>query len=170
LQIADRVVVVIGSANEARTLKNPFNTFERTNMIAASLSLDEAQRVDIVSVDDYADDRVWVAAVKGQVYRIVNRRAACHIRIAILGHARDASSFYLSLFPDWSLIALPEYQRISATNVRQHYYASGDIRSVPRAVAEQLRKFQTSTNYQRIADAFCAQSPACSLAGGSHKQ
>ena len=57
------MVVVIGSAHQARTPKNPFNWQERVEMIRLALTPDEAARVGFVPVRDYFDGQRWVAAV-----------------------------------------------------------------------------------------------------------
>ena len=67
LALAGRCVVVIGSAHQARTPKNPFTWRERAEMIRLALPEAERERVDFVPVRDYYDEARWVRAVRAQV-------------------------------------------------------------------------------------------------------
>ena len=64
LALAPRVVVVIGSAFQARSPKNPFTWAERVEMIRLALSADEATRVGFLPVRDHYDGQRWVQAVR----------------------------------------------------------------------------------------------------------
>lgn len=130
-------------------------------MVRDSLTAADSERVDIVSVADDDDDSQWKQNVKGKVLGSAKRRKLDIRNIAILGYLRDESSYYLEMFPEWQFVALPEYQDITATGIRYHYFLTGDIRSVTRPVADKLRKFRRSQAYQNIANALCEQSPAC---------
>lgn len=55
----DRMILVIGSAEKYGTEENPWTLQEREAIIRASLSLDIQERIDIVWLDDTADDDVW---------------------------------------------------------------------------------------------------------------
>ena len=67
LQECDRLHIIIGSADAARSLKNPFTAFEREFAITQCL-VDEApdmsKKVVFSYVEDYADDQDWVNCIK----------------------------------------------------------------------------------------------------------
>lgn len=46
-------------------------------------------------------------------------------RIAIVGHERDNSSFYLREFPQWEYVAIPEHAKIEATVLRNLWLTGG---------------------------------------------
>lgn len=122
LASAPRVLVLLGSALQARTSKNPFSWEERAAMISATLDDSERKRVSFVPLRDYYDDRRWVAAARAAVAHWSGNSG----RIALLGHLKDASSYYLQRFPDWQLLKVPQQGDIDATAVRALYFDVDD--------------------------------------------
>jgi len=43
------------------------------------------------------------------------------VKIALIGHKKDQTGFYLNLFPQWHSISIENYRAISATPVREGY-------------------------------------------------
>ena len=117
---ADKVVVVLGSALQARSPKNPFTWQERARMFAGALRSDEAARVEFVPIRDYYDEPRWVTAVR----EAVTSHSTPGARIALVGHFKDASSSYLAQFPGWELVSLPRQNSIDATPIRDAYFAA----------------------------------------------
>ena len=60
LRKCDELIVVIGSAEESHTMKNPFTAGERFQMILSSLTQQERLRILIVPVRDVNRYSVWV--------------------------------------------------------------------------------------------------------------
>lgn len=118
LHAAQHVVVVLGSAWQARSPKNPFTWQERAQLILGSLHADEAARVHCVPVRDYYDEPRWVQAVQAAVQSQVPANA----HIALVGHFKDESSNYLARFPGWRLLSLPRQGAFDATPVREVYW------------------------------------------------
>lgn len=56
----DEVVVVIGSAEDAYSIENPFTCGERIEMIRVSLNKNELFRTIVVPVSDVNNNTVWV--------------------------------------------------------------------------------------------------------------
>ncbi|MDR0703168.1 MAG: bifunctional nicotinamide-nucleotide adenylyltransferase/Nudix hydroxylase [Azoarcus sp.] len=148
---AARVILVIGSAFQARNAKNPFTWEERAAMIAASLDEASARRVAFVPVRDYYDDRRWAAALETGVRAELEKSGIAAPRIALAGFHKDASSDYLGIFPRWSFIAVERQGEIDATTIRQRYFNAGNtdgVRAslqdlVPPAVARYLDDWAT---------------------------
>jgi len=67
LRQCDDMVLVIGSAEESHTEKNPFTAGERYQMILSSLAEDERARVHIIPVRDVNRYSVWVNHVESYV-------------------------------------------------------------------------------------------------------
>lgn len=67
LRKCDDLVIVIGSAEESHTEKNPFTAGERYQMILSSLSPEERARVHIIPVRDVNRYSVWVNHVESYV-------------------------------------------------------------------------------------------------------
>ncbi|MDR3086835.1 MAG: bifunctional nicotinamide-nucleotide adenylyltransferase/Nudix hydroxylase [Azoarcus sp.] len=127
LEIADRALIVLGSAYRSRNAKNPFTWEERAAMIAATLDEGndgDARRVVFIPVRDYYDDGRWSAAVAREVRKTLEKTGIAHPhpRIALTGFHKDDSSYYLKLFPQWSFIASAQQGDIDATAIRQIYF------------------------------------------------
>lgn len=119
LSVSEHVLLLIGSANVARRLKNPFTAAEREAMIRASLSSAENQRLLCAAIDDdpYNDER-WIEHVKNVVNQKVESIKWSVKKIILLGYKKDGSSYYLDLFPDWNLFEIENFEQISATTIR----------------------------------------------------
>ena len=114
LALGAKVVVVLGSDSDERTLKNPLFAFERQQVIVSSLSAPDAQRVVFAAVPDFKDNAAWVAAVQAAV----TEHAPGAEKVALIGHFKDASSYYLNHFPAWSLESVERANSLDATAVR----------------------------------------------------
>lgn len=63
----DDLIVVIGSAEDSHTERNPFTAGERFQMLLSSLSINERARVVIVPIRDVNRYSVWVNHVESYV-------------------------------------------------------------------------------------------------------
>src|SRR4051812_12557092 len=64
LKAAPECVVVMGSAFQARSPRNPFTWEERAEMIRLALPEADRARLKFLPVRDYYDQERWVEAVK----------------------------------------------------------------------------------------------------------
>nr|WP_246253959.1 adenylyltransferase/cytidyltransferase family protein [Comamonas jiangduensis] len=154
LQTAQQVVVVLGSAFQARSPKNPFTWQERATLIRSSLPAADVARVHCVPVRDYYDEPRWVQAVMAAVPQV-----PLGVRVALVGHFKDDSSNYLARFPGWELLSLPRQgdfdapPRASCTGTWAicPRRAMGTAHpTAARPVAEWLRDWQTSADYTAL--------------------
>jgi bifunctional NMN adenylyltransferase/nudix hydrolase len=122
LLLAPRVVIVIGSAFQARTPKNPFTWQERVEMIRLALSNDEAERVGFVPVRDYFDGRRWVSAVRQGVRAQLGDLPAG--QTVLVGHRKDATSEYLSDFPGWLLDDVGSQGDMHSSTLRDAFFGA----------------------------------------------
>ena len=122
LAIAPRCVVVVGSAFQARTPKNPFTWAERAEMIRHALPEAERERVTIVPMRDYYDEARWVACVREAVAGLVADEDSP--RIALVGHFKDATSGYLAAFPGWTLDSVERLPGADGTQLRDALFAA----------------------------------------------
>jgi bifunctional NMN adenylyltransferase/nudix hydrolase len=157
LRLADRIVVMIGSANKPRSLRNPWNVAEREAMIRSAFP-DDSQRLLIRPLTDHLyDDALWT----GDVQRIVaatTRDAGPLARIGLLGYHKDASSFYLDSFPQWEQVNCPNVAGVSASDLRDYLFAgAGDIgkdllikAAVPEPVFAMLKGFRDGPQFPQL--------------------
>jgi bifunctional NMN adenylyltransferase/nudix hydrolase len=158
LEVADHVIVVLGSAHKAPDVKNPFNEIERKVMVRGALrdtTPEDYQRVSVVGVRDHLySDALWITDVQqavGSVLRMIGKDAGG--RVTIVGHPKDRSSAYLDEFPQWQLTHVPLYENLHATDVRERYFTGADWAAlVPPKVALQLAAFKGSDAYHRLAE------------------
>lgn len=103
LENADNVLVLVGSPDQPRSIRNPFTFEERAAMIADSFPFLDRMRLSIEPLPDqpYADD-LWVASVQRLVNFMAMKVGAT--RIGLVGFSKDATSYYLKLFPTWGSV------------------------------------------------------------------
>lgn len=157
LASAPTVLVVLGSAHHARSAKNPFTWSERAAMIAATLPAADRERVRFTGMRDHYDDRRWAAAVSEQVAQVA-AQAPQAATVALVGHFKDASSYYLNLFPDWHLMSADRTRDIDATSIRRILFESENIEVsievlnelVPLAVRQYLKAWTMLPDYATL--------------------
>jgi bifunctional NMN adenylyltransferase/nudix hydrolase len=124
IDTADLVVVVIGSANQPRTPKNPWSWVERKKLIEFSLKPAELAKVAIVHQDDLpGSDKQWVQAVKTSVRAEAKKRFGyAKYHITLVGCHKDSSTYYLKLYRGWHLDLIPASEAMNATDVRANFF------------------------------------------------
>jgi bifunctional NMN adenylyltransferase/nudix hydrolase len=170
---AERVVVLVGSVDLPRSHRNPFSFDERRQMILESLHAQERERVAVLPLPDHPyNDGQWVAAVQAAVAEIIRDGTISDspsetTRIALIGHSKDSTSFYLKLFPQWGAIDVPNHLGLSSTSMRKSYFSNvgplwikncdghrpGDLARdayVPSAVRSFLLQFMEKPEYADI--------------------
>ncbi|GAB3356033.1 bifunctional nicotinamide-nucleotide adenylyltransferase/Nudix hydroxylase [Giesbergeria sinuosa] len=150
---ANNVVVVLGSAWQPRSPKNPFTWQERAEMLRQALPTTDQARVQCVAVRDYYNEARWVASVRQEVAA----RVPAGARIALVGHFKDASSNYLRSFPGWALLDVPRHGTVDATAIRDAYFGAGSgavlaalaplADQMPATTLAQLHRFAQSKDY-----------------------
>lgn len=119
-QLANKVIVIIGSKSNPISTKNPWSYDERVDMIKNSVHV---QYLAISGVEDYIyDDFKWI----NKVTEIVNSESPTNAKIAIAGYNKDESSSYLKYFPQWDLIEQLPYRvygnLVNATDIRNEIF------------------------------------------------
>lgn len=124
LELAEEVIVVLGSSFSPRTPKNPFTFEERKAMVTTVFP----SRVKVVPVIDYPyNDNKWIAAVQSVV-----RSALPHTndpekyrKVGLIGHSKDSSSYYINIFNGWKPVNVPAWNNpdtgevLNATDIRK---------------------------------------------------
>ncbi|HQQ70116.1 MAG TPA: bifunctional nicotinamide-nucleotide adenylyltransferase/Nudix hydroxylase [Alicycliphilus sp.] len=145
---ARQVIVVLGSAFQARTPKNPFTWQERAQLLRNALPESEHSRLTVLPMRDYYNEPLWAQAVQ----QAVAAHTAPGARIALVGHFKDDTSGYLRAFPGWALIRMPRQGAIDATPIRDAYLgATPDTLDAALAPLAQYLPAVTRTWLQRFA-------------------
>jgi bifunctional NMN adenylyltransferase/nudix hydrolase len=125
LAMAEKVIVVLGSAWHSRDPRNPFTWQERQQMFEAVLTAEERKRVVFVPVRDYYDNERWYDAVRKGVAQHSNRTDS----VTLVGFKKDHTSSYLDAFYGWKLHEVAQEVDINATDLRNVYFESSDMQS-----------------------------------------
>ncbi len=148
---ARQTVVVVGSAHQARTPKNPFTWQERAEMLRAALPEAKRARLLVLPIRDYYDEPRWAEAVRQAVAAHTTPQA----RVGLVGHFKDASSGYLRAFPGWELIRMERQGAIDATPIRDAYFSGGDALAplagqMPASTLAWLQQFTRQPAYAAL--------------------
>jgi len=159
------LIVLIGSANVARDPRNPFTFDERVALFRKVFAYEMAQgRLIVERLDDHLySDAAWCAEVQRRVKTIVLKVGndqgfpncgVADFKIKLTGYGKDASSYYLKMFPEWDNIQIDsQYGTFSSTDVRNRYFQR--IPDVPisilsPAVVEWLESFKLSEAFRNL--------------------
>lgn len=118
--LAPNGLILLGSANQARSPKNPFTHKERFDMISKRKIAKQNQDTNILPISDfYYSDEDWCDEVR----KIVRDEAdlqgfgGSRAKVCIVGREKDESSYYLRLFPEFDFIEHPD-AKMDATTIR----------------------------------------------------
>lgn len=162
LQSCDRLIMLIGSAQSARSTRNPFSSAEREVMLRAALGSDADRVIVRHLVDHLYNEGAWQADVQQHVADVVRAagKPLSETRIGLIGHEKDETSWYLHAFPQWDLIDVPFASGLSATELRDHLFSEDDgaLRlveaNVPRPVFETLQAFRKTKTFAQLAEEY----------------
>jgi bifunctional NMN adenylyltransferase/nudix hydrolase len=157
LKLARQVVVLIGSANKPRTIRNPWTIAEREVMIRAAFP-EESPRLLIHPLRDHLyNDALWVSDVQRTVADAIGAEANSK-KVGLIGYNKDHSSYYLEMFPQWEFVNAVNLAGISATELRDYLFGgSGDVgkdllikAGVPDPVFAMLKGFRDGPQFPQL--------------------
>ncbi len=153
LEIAEKLIMVIGSNRAAPTIHNPFSFQDRVEMISKTVSPEQLKKIIFIPVRDYYyNDNHWLTELQQKV----NQHISYGDSIALLGNYKDDSSYYLKMFPQWDFMTGGIATNLSATAVREALFKGGDWESlVPKGVSDWLKeKFLGTELFLNLQDEF----------------
>ncbi|KWT72266.1 MULTISPECIES: NUDIX domain-containing protein [unclassified Variovorax] len=160
LDAAPRVVVVIGSAFQARSPKNPFTWQERTEMIRLALAEADRPRVLFVPMRDHVDEERWFAEVRLAIDAALAAQGAAPATgdsTVLIGHVKDATRDYLRGFEGWTLQTAERIHSASAATVRDAIFGGAReapdvlVRAVPAGTLAFLRPWMATPLHAALA-------------------
>lgn len=119
-----RLILLVGSANRARDIRNPWTYHERCDMINSCLTLAEKARIFYAPLPDYLyQDGAWVENVQKIVYNVIEHsKSSVNSSVALIGHSKDSTSYYLNLFPQWNSIDIEDETGLNSTDIRNSLF------------------------------------------------
>ena len=152
-EMAEAVFVIIGSAFQPRTYKNPFHEEERVEMVELICRDNNLTNVYPDRIhDSIYNDQAWAVRVQ----QIVDRHIwNSNNKIAIIGHDKDESTFYLNMFPQWQREDTDLIDPLHSTDIRDLYFRKDANMNyikgvVPPSIFNFLEDFKDSTDYMQI--------------------
>lgn len=126
LEHADHLLVLIGSSGAPRSHRNPFTFEERRAMVYNSIPSHLRKRVLIKPLEDAAyNDARWIHQVQSQVSRAAWEFGYTNIpTVALIGHSKDSSSYYLRMFPQFDSIEVDNFNNLDSTKIRNAYFSN----------------------------------------------
>ena len=179
LELSEKVIILVGSTNVGRSMRNPFTFEERKDVISKtydpkhfgaeyakdSVLQNRQDRLTILPLNDntYNDTR-WIEQVQG----LVAENTKSGDRIGLIGCAKDHTGYYLELFPTWRSERVQFLDPINATDLRELYWSYGATQKawnadtgthtdppsvseyVPVDTLEFLQEFETTELYNTL--------------------
>lgn len=126
LKVASNLLVLVGSAQESRTEKNPWNFHERREMIQSCFNKEDNQRINIRSLNDCPGENLkWVDSVMRWLNECAEASRLKNYKIGLLGGAKQ--EWYMDLLPNKiNRVETPGFVALNATDVRKHYFSERD--------------------------------------------
>ncbi|MFA5758408.1 MAG: bifunctional nicotinamide-nucleotide adenylyltransferase/Nudix hydroxylase [Clostridia bacterium] len=130
LEKVDHLIILLGSACQAKTIKNPWTSEEREDMIRVCLNKADNSRITIITSKDYLyNDNLWLVNLQSSLSAVwvgknpifgatpngtidlsilqkytIDQNMFLDLDdcdVTLYGHDKDRSTFYLHLFPQW---------------------------------------------------------------------
>lgn len=158
LNLANKVLVVLGSSHVAPNVKNPWSAGQRQQLIRSCFPQDEQTKLEFFAVKDYInDDHAWVTDLHNQVHCFMNSEQSEYyslLRVCLLGSKKDLSSLYLDVLDSkWErkLSPPPTLSLTSSTIIRELYFSGQNYEDhVLPPVFMQMEASKSTTWYELI--------------------
>ena len=146
LNIADRVLILIGSAFEPRSLRNPWFFDEREAMIRSCYTPEENARILCEPLIDIRyNDALWLSQVQKAVY---GHQRSDDDKITLVGQKSKGVGYYTTLFPQWHDTAIDVQEPVTGTQIRDDLFSgknSPDItENLPPEIEASLKLFMAT--------------------------
>jgi bifunctional NMN adenylyltransferase/nudix hydrolase len=149
-----KVLVLLGSSGQPRTIKNPWTFNERATMIFNHLPSSASPNIEFHPLRDHRyNDQEWIIQVQHivKVATVISHTP----RIGIIGCKKDNSSYYLNYFPQWDFIEMDLIDDINATTVRDDYFKGTlftwkDKELISPALTKYLKEWSTTEEYTKL--------------------
>jgi bifunctional NMN adenylyltransferase/nudix hydrolase len=166
LEVADDIIILLGSHNSPRTIKNPWTSREREEMIRSGFSDQQNENIFFARVEDniYSDPDWIVNAYHSIDMTIAHMFEQPFIPsddfVTIIAHDKDVTSYYLNYFKErWKITEVPcitasdSGPALSSTKVRELYFDGymdliGAI--CPAGVTKYLAEFRETDMFKSL--------------------
>lgn len=146
LEKVERVLLLIGSSYEPRSIRNPWSFDEREAMIRSCFNEVENSRIICEPlVDIRYNDTLWASEVQKAVYL----HEADDGHITLVGPDRYGEGYYINFFPQWDHIAIQhDDMSVRGTDIRHSLFGENHPdamkQDLPNSVFLNLIKFMST--------------------------
>lgn len=174
-KLANHLIILAGSKNRSRSIKNPWTVSDREIMI--DLAINEKLQGDghenyksnfsILGINDYLyNNQAWAQEVQKTVARIIytgnkNGNFLPRPKVCLIGHRKDSSSFYLDLFPQWDIKEISSMGRLNASDLRTLFFEKDETefnsianKVLPGSVLCYLSHWRETSAYADLCDEY----------------
>ena len=151
-----KLIILLGSHKAAPNLRNPWSYDERIKMFNMTIEGDIRDAIHFAPIRDYLyNDSTWIAQVQKTVRQIIQNdptREKEASSVCLGGNFKDATSYYLNLFPQWKKVGSFINKNLDATTIRNLYFSEQDgwQDMVPCGTLDFLIKQQESDWYKNL--------------------
>lgn len=156
LELAETVIISVGSAKKPPTIKNPWTAQERIEMIQASILEKYHPNMNREWTDKPQAtilDRIKFTQVRDHMYNNVHWGNEVYLKAleagatsgkdtALIGSFKDGGSWFLNFFPQWDLVTIPigrfNNKTLNATDIRHELFEEKYLEDLSGAVPNQI--------------------------------
>lgn len=118
------LIILVGSADQCRSIKNPWTFAERKAMLTKKLHAKGIRNFFIQPLNDYPyNDPQWINDVRETVE--YTKQHTEYGQVVLFGHWKKGND-YLKWFPDWKFQDLQSTVHMNATQVRELMFCTRD--------------------------------------------
>ncbi len=115
-----KMYILVGSANQCRSIRNPWTYEERKQMLALKLHSERITNYEIIPLNDYRySDTQWMSDVRATIE---------HFNMGspvLFGHMKEGND-YLKWFPELKFKSIESIYSINATTIREEMFRTND--------------------------------------------
>jgi len=116
----DKLFILVGSANQCRSIKNPWTFQERSQMLRTKLHAAGIRNYEVIPLNDYRySNTQWMSDVRATVEHYEMGTPT------LFGHMKEGNN-YLTWFPDWKFKSIEAQYNVNATDVRNAMFVEND--------------------------------------------
>lgn len=134
----DHLIILLGSSNQCRSIKNPLSYNERKKLLINALGV-KRYNVTILPLNDYKyNDSQWIFDVKTTVSTVTSNP------VILFGHMKEGND-YLRLFPDWAFKHVDATHDINSTRIREEMLRTRNV-LIPKSVLDDYDYYEKEKN------------------------
>jgi len=128
------LVILVGSANRCRSIKNPFTYAERAKEIDKFLFHEKLINVSMVPLNDYPySDSQWINDIN--IIAEEKRDAVKASNVTLFGFQKEGNN-YLKWFPQYNFVNITTPYAICSTDIRKLWFEAAQYNFDPSVVAD----------------------------------